>query len=115
MQFHAAYRSFSNVYLEGEIFKAILKIRLCVMVCLLGGNESEGAVEMSGLSGRRVLQKPSGIGVFEGVSLRSNEVLSLLGALLIELQGYKGQRCCSQLGRQTPLQREKGQNRLFLL
>lgn len=62
------------------------------MVHLLGESECEGAVKMSVLSGTRVLKKTSGISVFEDVSFRSNEVLSLLGTLLIELKRYKAQK-----------------------
>lgn len=63
MQFHAAYRHLSNFCLEGKIFLAIVKIKLGVMVYLLGENECEGDVKMSGLSGARVSQKISGISV----------------------------------------------------
>lgn len=63
MQFHAAYRRLSNFYLEGKIFLAIVKIKLGIMVYLLGENECENAVKMSGLSGARVSQKKSGISV----------------------------------------------------
>lgn len=41
---------------------------------------------MSGLPGMRVLQKTSGINVFEDVSFRSNGVPRLLGGPIIELK-----------------------------
>ena len=62
------------------------------MVHLLRENKCEGAVKMSGLSGTRVLQKTSGVSVFEDVSFRSNEVLRLLGVLLIELKRYEARK-----------------------
>lgn len=62
------------------------------MVHLLRENECGDTVKMPGLSGAGVLQKTSGISVFEDVSFRSNEVLRLLGAPLIELKRYEAQK-----------------------
>lgn len=62
------------------------------MVHLLGENECEGAVKMSVLSSSGPWFQTSGISVFEDVSFRSNEVLSLLRTLLIELKRYKAQK-----------------------
>lgn len=86
-------------------------------VRLLGESECKDAVKMSGLE-QGSCQRHVAL-EFEGVSFRSDEALSLLGATLIELkvmQSPEGKCCSHQEGRDTCKEREReGQNRLFLL